>query len=551
MHKLLLLLITTFTLFTVDAKYYYWVVYTDKDSSEFTLENPAAFLTESALARRELFNIPLDKSDLPVSNFYNHQISQVGADIKFISKWLNGVVLETQNPSFEDLVMAFPFVKEVHQILQPKKSVTYDKLKLKDESLNKILKPRKVEIFGFSENQSTMVWGDMLHERGLRGANIDIAVMDNGFFGINQDENSFFDHALSENRIHSVFNFVENNTDVFSEQMGTHGTRVLSTMAANKQNNYIGAAPEANFYLFITEDNATEGIHEEIYWSIAAEMADTLLGMNVILSTSLGYSNGFDNPAQEYMYADMDGNTTIITRAANLAASKGMLVVNSAGNSGNKDWRYITAPADGFNVLSVGAVYEDGLVANFSSRGPNAIDDLKPNVMAQGVRAAVIDEQGRILASSGTSFSCPIISGFAASLWQAFPENPAQDIFKAIQKSAHIYNNPDYDYGYGIPNFDVAYELLSSDFNLDSEDTFLAYPSPFSDELRVAIYFPEDGIYDLAIYDLMGKIWFERRGIANGYHIFTDVRQLPAGSYILRVDRGRDRLEKKIMKAHK
>jgi serine protease AprX len=543
-HTYTLILLLIFFFSQAEAKYTFWVVFTDKDSSHFSIENPSEFLNDNALQRRIFFNVPIDITDIPVADFYINRVESYEAQAQHASKWLNGAVFTTENPDFAQQVALLPFVKQVVQIKVPGPKKLDDKLAYNQLNFRNIVNNNDFPDYGASENQLTMLMGHKLHEMGMRGEGIDVAVMDNGFVNVNS--NIFFDVAMNDGRINAGYNFVNNNSNVFTN--GNHGSAVLSTMAGEKAGNFLGAAPKANYYLFITEDDFTEGIHEEINWALAAEMADTLLGLNVILSTSLGYSDGFDNPADEYTYADMDGNTTIITRAANLAASKGMLVVNSAGNSGSSAWRYITAPADGPEVLAVGAVAPDKLVTPFSSRGPNAVGDVKPNVMAQGGLVAVVNKDGAIIASNGTSFSCPIISGMAACLWQAFPEKSSQHVFKAIQKSAHLYNNPNNDYGYGIPNFQIAYELLRTDFNLDNEETFLVYPNPFESNLHVVFYFADNDKYDLAIFDLLGKKWYSRKNITNGYHILEEVSSLPSGNYLLRIKRGRDIVEEKLIK---
>lgn len=540
----IILIVLVASIEQANAKYFFWVTFTDKDSSNFALENPAEFLSENALARRTFFNIPVDYTDLPVSGYYASQIQNLNAEVQHKSKWLNGVVVFTENESFSAEALQLPFVKAVRAIKLPSPKSVQDKLNYEQLNFRNIKNSNEHPQFGASENQLTMIAGHRLHEIDLKGQGIDIAVMDNGFQNVNS--NIFFESGNNQNRITPVYNFVLNSTDVYA--VGNHGSAVVSTMAANKFGNFVGTAPDANYYLFVTEDNFSEGIHEEINWALAAEMVDSMLGINVIITTSLGYSNGFDNAADEYTYADMDGNTAIITVAANLAASKGMLVVNSAGNSGNDSWRYITAPADGQKVLAVGAVGPDGLVSSFSSRGPNFVGDVKPNVMAQGANVAIVNKDGAIVASNGTSFSCPIISGMAACLWQGFPEKSSFDIFKAIQKSSSFYNRPNNDYGYGIPNFKIAYELLRTDFNLDSQETFLVYPNPFESTLNVAFYFPENDKYSLFVYDLAGKKWFSKKNMTNGFFVFEELGSLPAGNYILRIKGGNRVVQEKLIK---
>lgn len=545
MRNIYLLSILFFTgILQVNASNYFWVTFNDKDTAEYSIDRPEEFLSSNALARRTAYNIPIDISDLPISSAYVGQIVSLSAEVQKKSKWLNGIVVFTENESFALEALQFPFVKTVTQIKTSITKSVQNKLAYEQRNLNTLKNANEFPEFGAAENQLTMLQGQKLHELGLRGEGIEIAVMDNGFQNVNT--NVFFEKAVTENRIVSGYNFVSNNSNVYSN--GNHGSAVISTMAAEKFGSFVGAAPKATYYLFVTEDNLTEGLHEEINWALAAEMVDSMLGINVIISTSLGYSDGFDNPADEYTYADMDGNTTIITVAANLAASKGMLVINSAGNAGDKVWKYITAPADGFDVLAIGAVNERGDVTPFSSRGPNFVGDVKPNVMAQGGLVAIVNKDGDIRASDGTSFSCPIISGLAACLWQDFPEKTNFEVFKAIQKSASFYNRPNNDYGFGIPNFKIAHELLRTDFNLDSQETFLVYPNPFESTLNIAFYFPENDKYTLSVYDMAGKKWFSKKNMTNGFHVFEEIGSLPAGNYILRVKSSNRMLEEKLIK---
>ncbi len=310
--------------------------------------------------------------------------------------------------------------------------------------------------YGQAFNQINMLNGIPLHDLGYDGAGMTIAVLDAGF--LNANVLSAFDSLWLNNQIIGYKDFVSPLApDIFGSH--THGTSVLSTMGANLPAEMVGTAPKADYWLLRSEDDATEYLIEELNWASAAEYADSV-GVDVI-NSSLVY-NTFDDPAQDHTYAYMDGNTTPITIAADLAASKGILVVNSAGNSGSSSWHYIGAPADGDSVFSIGAVNSSGVYASFSSTGPTYDGRIKPNVVAQGQGSTIISAySGNVISGNGTSFSSPITAGMVASLWQAHPDKKNTEIMEAIQQSATQALNPDSLLGFGIPDYFAAHTLLS------------------------------------------------------------------------------------------
>jgi hypothetical protein len=336
---------------------------------------------------------------------------------------------------------------------------------------------------------------------GYTGKGMDIAVFDAGF--INADKLDFFDIARNDERIVPVWNFVDNNNRVYIRS--GHGMNVLSVMCANIPNTFIGAAPDAKYYLFITEDSYSETIVEEDNWVAAAEKADSI-GVD-IFNTSLGYTQ-YDDTSTSHTYGSMNGDSTTITRAANIAASKGILVVNSAGNEGNSSWRYISAPADGDSVFTIGAVNENGLLAGFSSRGPNSSGHLKPNVCGQGANIIVASNNNSVVArSNGTSFSSPLIAASSACLWQAFPNKTSSQIFHEIEKSAHLYTNPNYDYGFGIPNFYKAYKKMELEYNQQNPTTSLpkVYPNPFRNGFTILWNSTSESPLSIRIFNSIGQ----------------------------------------------
>ena len=541
MRQAFLVLIVTFTL-SLNAQSQYWITFKDKGvHADALLNNPESFLSSNVLARRSLFDIPITKSDLPVHQAYLTQISALGAAVTKQSKWLNGVFVETSDPNFQSKLATLNFIKNVVPITSQKQGNFQDKLN------NNVVNNKCVDgspIYGCGFDAINMLQGQFLHQQGFTANSIEIAVMDNGFQNVNS--NRFFDSLNLQNKIHGIYNYVNDNANVFVN--GDHGSEVMSTMAANMKDSLVGTAPDANYYLFITEDNNNEGLAEEINWAMAAEWAETNLGTWVILSTSLGYSEGFSDPSTNHVYADMDGNTTIITTAADLAAQKGLLVVNSAGNEGTANWRYITAPADGDSVLAVGAVDFEGLAAEFTSFGPSADGRIKPNVSALGRRVVIADKNGVLGLTNGTSFSAPIIAGMAACLWEAFPSKSNMEIINAIEQSAHLYYNPNDQLGYGIPNFEKAYEILAIAEANEAEGLRI-FPNPVEEELNIFFLNQEAHIpYQLVISDMSGRVWLENSEKKDSYAEALLVAELPAGIYAVFVQQGKNKYRAKFIK---
>jgi len=381
-----------------------------------------------------------------------------------------------------------------------------------------------------------------------RGSGIEIAVMDNGFPDVNT--NKFYKKANDENRIRVGWDFVNNNDTLFDNENGNHGNYVISTMVSDVEGELVGTAPDATYFVFSTEDNQNEGLPEEYNWAMAAEKADDLMSEYAIITTSLGYSNGFDVSSTNHTYADMNGNTTPITIAADLAAAKGFLVINSAGNSGNDAWKYITAPSDGDSVLCIGAVDSKGVITNFSSRGPSSDGRVKPNVCAKGRDAAAVTKNGQLTTISGTSFSCPITSGMAACLWQAFPDKNNMEIFEAIEKSAHLYLNPNDDYGFGIPNFKLAYFYL---LNKDIEEKEITiYPNPVESDLNFSFKHTDtkEAFY-ATIYTNTGKEILSQEFLKNNllnFYTFNNISSLADGVYILTIVINKEKITSRFLK---
>jgi len=512
-----------------------WVYFSDKPSAQYYMEDPTQMLSQRALDRRSNQNITIDISDVPIHQPYVDTIAGLGTiQVLAKSKWMNAIHVRATQENISDL-LGFEFVTNID---------------FADKSLNSQAKSNKPNkpfsykqkhtesyTYGTSANQIEIHNGHLLHQAGFTGNGKIIAVMDNGFIGV--DSALPFERLHTENRILGGYDFVNRNDNFYVG--GSHGTRVLSIIGAYQENELIGTAPNAKFYLFITEDNTSETPLEESLWVEAVEKADSL-GVDII-NTSLGYSV-FDNPNYNYTYNDMDGATTFVSRGTNIAHSKGMICVNAAGNSGSGSWQYITAPADAWGAFTVGAINNQGNYASFSSIGPTFDGRIKPDVMAQGVANVNALPNGLINNGSGTSFASPIIAGLVACLWEAFPEFTNEELVQFIRESAHLYDNPTDQMGYGIPNFYQIYQDLKT--NKSSKNQINLFPNPTSDFL----YFYTNNTDEteenhLKIFDISGKIVIEKQ-IKNRSSI--DIQHLQNGLYFYWISTNKQRRTGKIIK---
>ncbi|MDR2835790.1 MAG: S8 family serine peptidase [Bacteroidales bacterium] len=484
-----LLLFNVLQIFSQIASNTYFIEFTDKNNSGFSLNNPEQFLSSKAIERRKKQNINLNYHDLPVSKIYIDSIKNLGIKIKNTSKWLNGITVYSEDSVLIKSINGLSFVKNVvieselreETVINPPKDMTFDYKHLPV----RILKPKKTKDFynyGKSKDQIYMNNGNFLHNTGFRGKNMLIAVIDNGFSGV--DKHNSFENLRKDNRILASHNFANCNDTIF--KYGSHGMNCLSILTGKIDGELIGSAPEANYALLISEDAKHEILLEEYNWVSAAEFADSV-GADII-STSLGYFI-FDNPKNNHIYSDLDGNHSVISKAAKIASAKGIVVLIAAGNSAmSKTNPWITVPADADSLLTVGAINHDGTYAYFSSIGYSSDGRVKPDVSAIGVNVAHQSVFNKIVFGNGTSFSTPILAGLTACLWQKFPEKTNFEIMDAIKKSSCNYFNPTNTCGYGIPDFEIASVLLESkilDKNITVENILFDDDSKFSVEGNV------------------------------------------------------------------
>lgn len=447
-------------------------------------------ISPKAIQNRILRGIELNQEDLPVNPNYVQALKNIGAQLKAKSRWFNYVLIEGVN---ETQLQEFDFIFKIERPEQ----YLVEFAEIKD--LNNKTSASNLN-YGLARQQIEMVRGEVLHDFNLQGQGITIAVLDGGFIGT--DTGTAFDSLRINNQILGTKSFVNSSPTVYED--GAHGTRVLSILGGYLEGQIIGSAPKANYWLLKSERESSEKPVEMDNWLMAAEFADSV-GADII-SSSLGY-NQFQGGIGDYVYADMDGNTTIVTKAADKAASKGILVVVSAGNEGNGAWRHITAPADGDSVLAIGSVTNLQNISSFSSRGPTSDGRIKPNVVAMG-QAAANSSGNNASVGNGTSFSCPLVAGMAACLWQSNVSRTNMEIFKAIENSATIAGFPNNNYGHGIPNFELAfYNTIGQEESLDSWKIEV-YPNPVVDELFLETNLKETQI-KISIIDIRGRVVFE------------------------------------------
>ena len=396
----------------------YWIQFTDKNNSSYSLDIPQNFLSQRAIERRNRYNIEYRFSDLPVNKNYVDSLKRLGLKILNTSKWLNGAIVESSDIDLLDTITRISFIKQFNSEKKEVQRKIPSLQRNAEALLHKDFIENNYSVYDYGEsfNQIELSNGHVLHNKGFNGKGMWVAILDAGFYKVNELDG--FDSLWTENRILGTRDFVKGNSVEVSFGTSTHGMQVLSTMAGNIPGYLIGTAPKASYYLLRSEDGNSENIIEEFNWTSAAEYADSL-GVDVI-NTSLGYSD-FDDASVSHVYEDLDGKTTVVARAATMCARKGMLVVVSAGNEGNDAWKYISSPADADSVLTVGSIDYQGNYSSFSSIGPSADWRTKPNVMAKGSATTVQSTSGGVSVSYGTSFSGPVMAGMMTSLWQAFP----------------------------------------------------------------------------------------------------------------------------------
>lgn len=503
-----------------------WVYFNDKPNFQFYFDNPLQMLSQRALDRRTTQSIPLDIKDVPLHQPYIDQITaSVGITVKAQSKWMNALHIRGTQTNIAALT-GLSFVNHVEYANHSLNLKGTDSPKTESNSQNKFQNILVNYNYGTAATQIQMLNGHILHQQDFTGAGKIIAIMDAGFPGVNTT--APFQRLFDNNLILGGYDFVARTTNPYVGFQ--HGTQVLSTMGGYVDGQLVGTAPNASYYLFRTEDTATENPIEESNWVEAAELADSL-GVDVI-NTSLGYFQ-YDNPAYNYTYADMNGVTSFISRGANIAFSRGMICVTSAGNSGGTSEPHIAVPADALTTLTVGAVTASEVRAGFSSIGPTSDGRIKPDVMAMGVGSAVATETGLITTNNGTSFSGPILAGALTSFWSAFPDFTNAQIIQFVKQSADRYSTPDNFYGYGIPDFQLAMNMAFLGVNENNLNAITVYPNPVKEFITVAV--PENiTTFSIHFYNSIGQNVLTKNSNNSLQNI--SLIALPSGIYFYKID---------------
>lgn len=440
----LCLLISSFISFAHPSSashfYKFRVYLSDKGNTGYSLDEPSRFLSRQSLERKERQGVAVDESDLPISRDYYSLVEQAGGEVVAYSKWFSTLVVQMSDSLGISRVETLPFVDSVKYVWRGVDRLHREEARPRLEEDNNSFSVTGTR-YGITDAQFQLHNAYVLADAGFRGKGIGVGVIDAGF--TNFDVIPWFDTV----ELRGYKDFVPGGSLFYSSD---HGTKVVSTMAVNRPGRMMGSAPDASYWLLRSEDVTSEFPVEEDYWVQAIEYADSV-GVDIV-NTSLGY-NHFNDSSLNYTHDDLNGKTSFMSRAADMAFKKGMIVVVSAGNEGNKEWQKSTPPSDAKNVLAVGAVGVDSVIASFSSRGQMADGRVKPDLVSVGRGTVTIGQNGLVSFTNGTSLSSPFLAGLIASLWSVNPDMHRSDLMAIVKRSADRYHSPDTIHGYGIPDF--------------------------------------------------------------------------------------------------
>lgn len=539
--SLICFLIPLLSLATEHDTLRFWIELKDKNNSPYSTENPRVYLSQKAIGRRQKFDIKITEEDFPVNPEYIQQIAGLGVKILNTSRWLNGISVETADSDKVFKIRALPFVKSIEKT-GIHLNVDNSKMDYRMEYLMSFtgeeedttqslvggLTPHTKEYYGKAWNQTKMLDGQDLHSLGLTGKGITIAILDGGFMNVHKL--TTFEHLFQNKQLLGTWDFVELDSDVYDDN--NHGMNVLSCMAAKTPGKMVGTAPDANYWLLRTEDANSEYPIEETNWAAGAEFADSA-GVDII-NSSLGYTL-YDDRMLSYDYSQLNGKISRASRAATIAAKKGILVCNAAGNEGDNDWQYIGAPADADGIITVGGVTADSLRSDFSSYGPTADGRLKPMLVAQATNTTVASVANSFYSSNGTSFATPVLAGMVACLVQAHPDKTVEEIIEALQLSGTQYFAPDTAIGYGIPNFKRALRYLGGDtyFNYKEDQVETRPAKTISSYSSIIIYSHKKQKLNLLLKNKTGFEMANYKEMEPGFHKigFSVLDGLKPGTY--------------------
>ena len=508
----------------------YRIYLSDKNNNPYSIDNPSEYLSQRAIDKRVRFNIPITEQDLPINPQYKQQILALHPQMQplAVSKWMNTFTVYCPDSTVVPQILNLPFVDSIKavgayilndalssQIPENQPTIVKNSLNSTKDSLD----------YGYGFAQIAFHNGHLLHEAGFRGEGMLIAVIDGGFYGI--ETISFFPDMVNEGRFYGHYSLMPNFVDTLESGWSeVHGTIVTSTIAANTSGELIGTAPAASYALIHTEWVGSEELVEEDFWANGAEIADSI-GADVI-NSSLGYRAFPDFPQSDVTYADMDGVNSIASRCATILGQKGVIVCIAAGNDGSNEYYYVGRPGDAFDILCVGASAVDSIIADFSSHGPSYDGRVKPDITSVGVETSCYYPGDWLSTANGTSLATPVATGLCACLWQAMPQYTSTEMMQIIRESSHLYNNPNTEYGYGIPDFYKAYTTHVG-INNYKPLQLSVYPNPVNDKLYLTNL--DGNIQFISIYNAAGQLILQHTVNGNPL-IEINVTSLPKGFYV-------------------
>lgn len=517
----------------------YAVFFTDKQNSSYSLTDPNAFLSTRALSRRAKNDVVVTEQDIPVNSAYVQLVAQSGAIVLFRSRWLNAVIVQCQADILAT-IQSLPYVDKVEYLAPGSLQVS--------SSSKPVYNQRAGGSNSVKTNTQLASLGlDAMHELDMKGAGVKVAVFDSGFPGVN----TLTAFSQLQSTIGDTYNFVNKQSNVYVND--DHGTEVVSVMAGFSPETFIGGAYQAEYHLYVTEDVPTEYRIEEYNWLLAAERADSA-GVDVI-NASLGYST-FDDSSMDYTKQQLDGKTALVTKAAQWAAERGIVVVVSAGNEGANTTSTITPPADALDVIAVGSVTSTGIRSPFSSIGPTSDNRIKPDLCAMGTGVMVIRQGGNTGVSSGTSFSSPLLACLVAGIIQRYDTLTRSEIIDLLKSTASLSNAPSAQLGYGIPSFTAVrdrIEVITDSEKFSIKELIEFFPNPtdsnfinlqvsenvFNKQLRIELFTVQgEGIRE---------VFFTPNSLENTTSF--DLSHVSAGVYLVRITIGKNSDILKIVKA--
>ncbi|MFC3161514.1 S8/S53 family peptidase [Chryseobacterium arachidis] len=469
----------------------------DKPNKAAFYANPLSELTQKSLNRRTALGVALNDQDAPIEQSYINNIQSLGFTVTDYSKWLNGVAVNA-TPAQITTLQAQTYVLSVESFAKNSstvpKTLPVNKWENWDQSASKNL---TVFDYGSGSEQIDQVNIRPLHLAGYTGTGVTVAVIDSGFPSV--DTGSVYSRLWTNNHIKGGYDFVTKTPDIYNPSLNGHGSVILGAIGGYIQDTFVGSAPDADFYLYRSENASVEIPEEELYWIEAAEEADRK-GVDMI-TTSLGYAT-FDDPKYNYTYANLNGTTSFIARGAEIAVNKGIFVLFAAGNSGAQPWHYILTPADNAKVFTIGSVDSAGASSSFSSYGPNSAGVIKPDGSTRG-SASISVYNDATLVVNGTSIATPIAAGGVACLIQAFTTMNRDMMRTRLRETASLFPNHTDQMGFGILNFGKFYNNVLSTSELVKKNSVAIFPNPVKNILNIAT---DLEVLSLEVYDNLGRL---------------------------------------------